>query len=203
MEQARNDIQKAVIKKDRLNVSFNEVFKAGNYTNNVSKICDQIVHHDLKESFEKLKLHLIVLTEQPEAGQINKSNINDLGYLAVIQNYVVTGYSHDSNDGISGVTIHGQKLLKSGKTVDLKIFVPIMDDDYPFSEDLGLDIQRCDWEVSEYLFSEKWGIKQEMLDFDSEIPEEANVEGEEPKRKGRGRGKRKKETAISAFDETA
>lgn len=203
MEQARNDIQKAVIKKDRLNVSFNEFFKEGNYTNNVSKSCDQIVHHDLKEAFEKLKLHLIVLTEQPEAGQINKSNINDLGYLAVIQNYVVSGYSHDSNDGVSGITIHGQKLLKSGKAVDLRIFCPSMDESYLFSEDLDLDIQRCDWEVSEYLFSEKWGIKQEMLDFDSEVPEEATMEGEEPKKKSRGRGKRKQEAVISAFDETA
>lgn len=203
MEQAKNDIQKAVIKKDRLNVSFNEFFTESNYTNNVSKTCDQIVHHDLKESFSKLKLHLIVLTEQPEAGQINKSNINDLGYLAVIQNYVVTGYSHDSNDGISGVTIYGQKLLKSGKTVDLKIFVPLMDEDYPFSEDLGLDIQRCDWEVSEYLFSEKWGIKQELLDFDADVPCQAIIEGEDIKKKNYGRGRKKKEAAIVSFGETA
>lgn len=44
-----------------------------------------------------------------------------------------------------------------------------------------------------YLFEEKWGIKQERLDFDSDIPDEAVTdteelpakEGEKPKRKGR------------------
>jgi len=46
--------------------------------------------------------------------------------------------------------------------------------------------------VEAYLFEEKWGIKQERLDFDSDIPDEAVTDTEElpaeeekPKRKGR------------------
>ena len=37
MEKVRNDIKKAIIKKDRLNVNYNESFTESNYTNGVSK----------------------------------------------------------------------------------------------------------------------------------------------------------------------
>lgn len=81
----------------------------------------------------------------------------------------------------------GGKLLQSGKIVDLKIFTPFGDEEYKFSEELQIDAAACDAEVEAYLFEEKWGIKQERLDFDSDIPDEAvtDAEEEKPKRKGR------------------
>lgn len=51
METAKIDIKQAVIKKDRLNVVYNERFTEANYTNKVTKNCDQIVHSELKEIF--------------------------------------------------------------------------------------------------------------------------------------------------------
>lgn len=59
METAKIDIKQAVIKKDRLNVVYNERFTEANYTNKVTKNCDQIVHSELKEIFNHLKLHLV------------------------------------------------------------------------------------------------------------------------------------------------
>ena len=44
MEQAKNEIKKAVVKKDRLNVVYNERFSEANYTNVINKSCDQIIH---------------------------------------------------------------------------------------------------------------------------------------------------------------
>lgn len=199
MEKVTNEIKKATIRKDRLNVVFNEILSESNYTNTVSKSCDQIVHHDLKEAFSKLKIHLVVLCEQPEATRINKQSIASPGFAETFPNYVITGLSHDSDDGTAGVTISGQKMLQSGKVVDLRIFVPVMDSSYPFSEELNLDIQACDWETEEYLFSEKWGIKQERLDFDCDEPVDAAGD-EKPRKKSR----RKKEAAeLVVFDETA
>lgn len=194
METAKNDIKKAVIKKDRLNVVYNERFTEANYTNVVNKNCDQIVHIDLKESFNRLKMHLVVLCEQPEAVNITKISFSSPGFSEIIQNYYVTGYANESVDGVSGITINGTKMLQSGKTVDLKIFVPFGDDSYPFSDELSIDANACDEEVAQYLFCEKWGIKQEMLDFDSDIPDEAVIE-EKPKKRGR------KKTVDESFKE--
>lgn len=198
MENPRNDIKKAIIKKDRLNVVYNERFMEANYTNVISKNCDQIVHSDLKDAFNRLKMHLVVLCEQPEGFSINKNSFNSPGFTETIQNYYITGYSNDSVDGISGITICGTKMLQSGKTVDLKIFVPFNDENYPFADELNIDAASCDEEVDQYLFSEKWGIKQEMLDFESDEPLEVNLDLK-PKRKGRG--KKKKEIEADDFAE--
>ena len=192
METAKIDIKQAVIKKDRLNVVYNERFTEANYTNKVTKNCDQIVHSELKEIFNHLKLHLVVLCEQPEAEKIHKSSFTSPGFVETLNNYFITGYANDSNDGVPGITIMGGKLLQSGKIVDLKIFTPFGDEEYKFSEELQIDAAACDAEVEAYLFEEKWGIKQERLDFDSDIPDEAVTDAEElpaeeekPKRKGR------------------
>ncbi len=160
MEKVRNDIKKAIIKKDRLNVNYNESFTESNYTNGVSKSCDQIIHYDLRQVFDKLKVHLVALCEQRETERINEESIKSPGFAETFPNYAISGYAHSSQDGIDGVTIFGTKLLQSGATVELSIWTPLFDSNYPYIEDLSLDIQACDWEVSEYLFSEKWGIKQ-------------------------------------------
>lgn len=138
METAKIDIKQAVIKKDRLNVVYNERFTEANYTNKVTKNCDQIVHSELKEIFNHLKLHLVVLCEQPEAEKIYKSSFTSPGFDETLNNYFITGYANDSNDGVPGITIMGGKLLQSGKIVDLKIFTPFGDEEYKFSEELQI-----------------------------------------------------------------
>lgn len=198
MEQVRNEIKRAVIRKERLNVNYNETLSESNYTNSVAKNCDQVVHSDLKDTFRKLKLHLVFLCEQPESNLINKDSFNSPGFHETLPNYVMNGYSHDSIDGISGVTLFGQKLLNSGKVIDLKIFAPLHDDTYPYYDELDLYIKACDWEVEEYLFNGKWGIKQETLDFETDEPEEANLKPE-PKTKGRS----KKVKELSQLDAIA
>ena len=174
MEQAKNEIKKAIIKKDRLNVVYNERFSEANYTNVISKNCDQIIHSDLRETFNRLKLHLVVLCEQPEAANINKDSFTSPGYSEILENYIITGY-------------------------DLKIFVPLLDADYPYYEELSIDAAACDAEVESYLFEEKWGVRQERLDFDTDEPEEAVIIEDKPKKRGR----KKQIEAPVPLDETA
>lgn len=180
---SKNEIKKAVVKKDRLNVVYNERFSEANYTNVINKSCDQIIHSDLREAFIRLRLHLVVLCEQPEASNINKDSFSSPGYAETLENYIITGYANDSVDGVSGITIMGSKLLQSGKVVDLKIFVPLLDEQYPYYEELSIDAAACDAEVESYLFEEKWGIRQERLDFETDEPEEAIIVEEKPKKK--------------------
>ena len=200
MEQVKNEIKKAVVKKDRLNVVYNERFSESNYTNVINKSCDQIIHSDLREAFSRLKLHLVVLCEQPEASKIDKDSFTSPGYVETLENYIITGYANDSVDGVSGITIMGSKLLQSGKVVDLKIFVPLLDEQYLYYEELSIDAAACDAEVESYLFEEKWGIRQERLDFETDEPEEAIVmEEEKPKKRGR----KKQIDAPAPLDATA
>ena len=199
MEQAKNEIKKAVVKKDRLNAVYNERFSEANYTNVINKSCDQIIHSDLRETFNRLKLHLVVLCEQPEAVNINKDSFMSPGYSEILENYIITGYSNDSVEGVSGISIMGAKLLQSGKVVDLKIFVPLLDEQYPYYEELSIDAAACDAEVESYLFEEKWGIRQERLDFETDEPEEAVVIEDKPKKGGR----KKKLEAPTPLDATA
>ena len=165
----------------------------------IIKSCDQIIHSDLREAFIRLRLHLVVLCEQPEASNINKDSFSSPGYAETLENYIITGYANDSVDGVSGITIMGSKLLQSGKVVDLKIFVPLLDEQYLYYEELSIDAAACDAEVESYLFEEKWGIRQERLDFETDEPEEAIIVEEKPKKKGR----KKQIDAPAPLDATA
>ena len=103
MEQVKNEIKKAVVKKDRLNVVYNERFSESNYTNVINKSCDQIIHSDLREAFSRLKLHLVVLCEQPEASKIDKDSFTSPGYAETLENYIITGYANDTESRVASV----------------------------------------------------------------------------------------------------
>lgn len=197
-EQAKNIIQKAKIKDTKLEVVYEELFADENYSNTIEKKCAQIVHADLRACFDKLKVHLINVCEMPEASQIHSGNIYESDFND-INNYVITGYSHGGSDESAGVTITGQKLLKSGQVLNINTpFIKFEDEEsYVFAGVLYTDIQACDYEVEQYLFHDKWGIKQ--LDFDFDAPEEAflgEVE-EKPKKK---RKSKKKELVLEAAE---
>lgn len=213
MEESKNTVEKATVKNERCEASYKEKFLDANYSNDVTKKCDQIVHADLKAAFQALVPFLVTITEQPEAKIFNAGNINaDIlpeDITKEIAKYTVTGYSHGGSDESAGVTLIGIKCLKSGQVLNLIAPFTKFDngdaDGYLFGAELDVAIQGCDWEVSEYLFNEKYGIKQETLDFDGDVPDEAVTDGVEKKPKGK-KGKGKKAMAIEpaqVFDETA
>lgn len=197
METAKNTIQKAKIKDSKLEVVYEEHFSEENYSNTIEKRCAQIVHPDLRKAFDRLKAHVVCICEQPEADLVKAQGIFDYG-PEILNNYVVTGYTHGGSDESAGVTIIAQKLLKSGKVLNLITpFTQFEDaDTYEFAGELYAEIASCDHEVEQYVFHDKWGIKQ--LDFDFDAPEEAfiNAAEEKPKKKGR----KKKEIAAEIVD---
>ena len=192
MQTPTNTIQKAKIKDSRLEVIYEEFFSEENYSNTIDKKCAQIIHADLQTAFDRLKAHLAHICEMPEGKFINIYECDPSDF----NNYVVTGYSHGGSAESAGVTIVGQKLLKSGKVLNLITpFIQFEDAEaYKFASDLLADIDACDNEVKEYLFDGKWGVKQLSLDFDA--PEGLTVEMNVGKKK---RGKKK----IEITDEAA
>jgi hypothetical protein len=196
MQTATNTIQKAKVRDSRLEVIYEEYFSEENYSNTIDKKCAQVIHADFQESLDRLKPHLACICEMPEGNSIfdiYKCNLEDF------KNYIVTGYSHGGSAESTGITIVGQKLLKSGKVLNLITpFIQFEDTEvYRFANDLSADIDACDHEVKEYLFDEKWGVKQLSLDFDT--PEGVTVEVNIEKKK-RGR---KKKVEINLPDEAA
>lgn len=203
METATYKIEKAKIKDSQLIATYEERFKTENYSNTIEKKCSQVVHGDMKNAFDKLKVHLVCVSEMPEAEKIRNAGVYDYP-IDELNNYVVTGYSHGGSDESAGVTIIGQKLLKSGKVLNLiSPFIQFEDADaYEFAGELYSDIEACDYEVNQYLFHEKFGVKQLSLDFDA--PDEANLDGVTPQpEKPKKRGRKKKEIVNKSFDETA
>ena len=174
----KNEIIKASVKNDRLEVTFKERFTEENYSNEVSKKCSQIVHADMKRALERLKVHLVVICDQNEANEVMEDFENYP--LENLSNYVVTGYSIVGTDEDQGVTLIGQKLLESGKVLNLIApFTKYEDTEaYEYAMDLSADIHACDCEVLAYLFDGKWGIKQQEFDF--EAPEGADMTDFEP-----------------------
>ncbi len=203
METAIYKIEKAKIKDSQLTAIYEERFKQENYSNTIEKKCSQIIHGDLKIAIDNLKVHLVCVCEMPEAEKIRNTGIYDY-HVDELGNYVVTGYSKGGSDESAGVTIIGQKLLKSGQVLNLiSPFVKFEDAEaYGFAGDLEAAITGCDYEVEQYLFHEKFGIKQMELDFDA--PDEANLDGVTPQpEKPKKRGRKKKEIVNKSFDETA
>lgn len=203
MELAKNEIQKAKIKDGQLTVTYEESFTEENYSNTIDKKCAQTVHADLRDAFDKLKLHLVSICEMPEIELIKKHGIYDLNIDENLANYVVTGYSKGGNGESAGVVIIGQKLLNSGKVLNITTpFIQFEDEEaYEFSGDLYAHIEACDYEVEEYVFNEKWGVKQ--LDFDFDSPEEAFLEDSKEKKAEKPKRKRKKKLElVPAFDAT-
>ena len=174
MESVKNQIVKASVKNDRCEVTYKESFTEANYSNEVSKKCSRIVRADMKKALTRLTLHLVMVCEQPEAVLVDYESIHQID-LEEFNNYVVTGYSIGGSDESAGVTIIGQKLLKSGSVLNLiSPFIKFEDSDaYLFAGELYSDIASCNYEVEEYLFAEKWGIKQQEFDFDA--PEGADI----------------------------
>lgn len=204
METAIYKIEKAKIKDSQLTATYEERFKTENYSNVIEKKCSQIIHGDLKNAIDNLRVHLACICEMPEAERIRELGVYDFP-ADDLSNYIVTGYSHGGSNESAGVTIIGQKLLKSGKVLNLiSPFIQFEDTDaYPFAGELCSEIEACDYEVDQYLFHEKYGIKQMELDFD--VPEDVNVSitVDGVTKPVKRRRKKKTEIASKSFDETA
>lgn len=210
-------ITKVKLKAEQLTVDYTETYPQSNYANEVSKYCQQIVHPDLKVALDLLKPHVVGICELAEAKEVNIADPSDSD-MEKLKSYVVTGYSRGGSEESAGVCIIAQKLLTTGQVLNLTVpFTKFSGGDgegYKYGEELESLINRCDYEVDAYLFEEKWGVKQESLDFDTpveaDIPvvAETDTSGMEMDSKPKGRKSktgtgRKKKGAVKAFDEFA
>lgn len=168
-------IKKAKITKGRtLEVELIEI-NDDKTENEVTKKCSQLVHNDMYVVFDRLKFHFAHLCDTKESDLVPSIQNYDIDLLNKIK---VTSFSVSGDEGNQGVCIVGQREVGI-KTLNLvSPFQPYEDEDnYQFASDLAADVEACIFEVEEYLFKQKYAIKQ--LEFEFEEKAERDPESVE------------------------
>lgn len=101
------------------------------------------VHEDLKKAFEKFNPHIALIAEMIEYKKDLLENLSEAEYKEFDVRGIVI-----SDDGI---ILTGQKMLSTGKILNLVTPLTGWDDDYKFISELGEAIEECKHEAQEYL----------------------------------------------------
>ena len=158
-------IKKAKIKDDLfLEGEYNEDLP-GHSKKNTKFSCTVPVHDDLKEAFQKLHVHLAIIADQEPAPKKKDFSTTEF------ENFSVGGFSVGGADDNEGITISGSKEGKYGLVNLNTPFTKYAESEYPFIDELGLDIQMAVYEVEQYLFHEK-RAPEKQLEMDFEDPED-------------------------------
>ncbi|WP_071146127.1 hypothetical protein [Bacteroides ihuae] len=154
------DITKAKITKDNTIVA--------TYTNEngdtVTIEGKNIVHKDLTAAFSELIPHLTILCEQKEADGKLLCDLPD----GIYSKLEVSGYSMGGSDDSEGVTLTGKRFLMSKKVLNLNAPFTMFNnenEEYEYALDLYESVQKCSYEVEQYLFEKKWAVVQQELPF--------------------------------------
>ena len=112
----RTEIKKAKLKGRSLIIELEEhveVEGAGSVTNEVTKSCGNLVHDDLLNAFDKLKVHMVKLCDFKKSELINSDTIENFD-LELLKEYEITGFSLGGHDENEGVTLIGSRKFLSG-----------------------------------------------------------------------------------------
>lgn len=160
-------ITKAKIKDDLLQVSYEEIHPDG-VVDLVEKKCDHLVHGDLRSAFDALRPHLAKLCDLRE-GDVIKKNIENLHEEAFthikISSFTISGEGEEA-----GITISGSKRF-GNKVINLNTPFQKWEDEYEpyqFADELSQAVERCIYEVEQYLFHGKHAVKQLEMEFDGD-----------------------------------
>jgi len=149
-------IKKAKIKDDLfLEGEYNEDLP-GHSKKNTKFSCTVPVHDDLKTAFQKLHVHLAIIADQVPAPK--KKDFADLE----LETFSVGGFSIGGKDEDEGVSISGGKDGKYGHVNLNTPFTNYSESEYPFKNELALDIQSAVYEVEQYLFNEKRAPEKQL-----------------------------------------
>lgn len=163
-------IKKAKLKDGCLIVELVEWFKDESISNEVVKTCGSLIHQDLQDAFNGLKLHLVKICDLKFAEVIDRHEIGDFD-MTLLDEYNITGFSIGGNNENEGVTIIGNKKLRSGKVLNICApFTKFQDEFMPYELETFLreSVDNCIYEVECYLKG-KTAIIQTEMDFNAII----------------------------------
>ena len=138
-------------------------------TNEINKKCNMIVHEDFIKALEGLKVHFALLCDLREVNNFPGDfgdEIEKFDHETFLEKIKITGISLGGEDESAGVVIVGQKELPGGGVLNIVTPFTRFDSDYSYCLALELAVDNLGGEAEQYLFEQKWGIKQLELPFE-------------------------------------
>lgn len=166
-------VKKAKLKDRSLEVNLEETITTpggGSVTNEILKKCNTLVHDDLIAAFDRLKVHMVKACDFKKSELITPNSIEDFD-LSLLSDYRIKGFSIGGEDDNEGVVLIGSREFASGKVLNIITpFIRYADevDPYEFAPELADAINAAVYEVEQYLFEDKYAIKQLEIPFDEE-----------------------------------
>jgi hypothetical protein len=153
-------IKAAAIKDSFCNYTYDQEI-APNTTDTVSRKSGLMVHDDMRAAFLALNPHLAVICEEVDGDEISDietiekfdEDTHKEGSLEhKISHFSVSAFKVDGTGENEGVTLIGQKRLKTGEFVKLETpKVKWEDNEYIYVNELRLAIEKCVEEVEAYM----------------------------------------------------
>lgn len=171
-------VKKAKLKDRSLEVNLDETVNTnggGSVTNEILKKCNTLVHDDLIAAFENLKVHMVKACDFKKSELISAETIEDFD-INLLSDYHIKGFSIGGEDENEGVVLIGSREFASGKVLNIITpFIRFADevDPYEFASELADAVNAAVYEVEQYLFEDKYAIKQLEIPFDAEDNEAA------------------------------
>jgi hypothetical protein len=130
------------------------------------KELSSIAHQDLCDLFGDLRPHLAILAEQVEASQLTKlKKMKPDAVDSIVDAYTITTITLEKTG--QGVTISGNKKLKTEKVLNLNTPFQKYDDSYEHSGALKIIVDAILHETGEYLNGKAAPSNQTKMDFDN------------------------------------
>lgn len=167
------EITAGKLKYDYCDYSFNERTENGKQDVNVSP--ETIIHDDLRNSFRQLVPHLAFMCDYVpnsytlEMAVDNMSELPENDLSQQLLEFKVTAFKISGSGDSQGVTITGQKKLKSGKVLNLNTPFLKWEDEYEFSQELRIAIGNIQSEIIQYSEGKKAPDAQMSLFEEDEI----------------------------------
>ena len=138
---------------------------------------DAPIHDDLKEAFNRLIPHFVLLTEMKKKPDVVKTiDLPEDMDEELLNKYKVRGFSVEEKNGITAVKLSGLKILTSGKSVSFdapKTKRGNEDEGYEFFDELMECVEHLKEEVMEYMEGKCSEHVQQTMEFDGEGEDEA------------------------------
>lgn len=138
-------------------------------TNEICKKCNMIVHNDLIEALKWLRVHFALLCDLREVNSFPvdyADKIEKFDHETYLEKINITGISLGGEDESAGVVIIGQKELPGGGVLNIVTPFTRFDSDYSHCNALEQAVNNLIYEAEQYLFEQKWGVKQLELPFE-------------------------------------
>ncbi len=130
-------------------IEYDEVH--GSATDEVTKVCNNPAHDDLKDKLQALSVHCVLITELVDITKV-KGDIET--FTPPLLNFITVKGLTIGGDSEEGITISFERKLSTGRVLNLNTpFTKFNDDQikYKFDDDLQLCVEDLKKEVELYL----------------------------------------------------